>query len=198
MTSDANRAAVARIDRLSAGALALVGPAGVGKSHLAGAWAQAAGAARLDLGAQDGWPHAPGPVLVEDADRWAARPGVGERLFHLLNRAARPGCALLFTAREAPSAWPTALPDLRSRLNALAVEQLAEPDEAALAALLQRFFRERGVAPSPELTAYLLRRIERSAAAAQEVVRRLDDAAHALGRPVGRGLARDVLEGAPD
>ncbi len=198
VTADANQAAVARVDRLSAGALALVGPPGVGKSHLARAWAEAAGAVRLELGAEGAWPHAPGPLLVEDADRAASRPGAGEQLFHLLNRAARPGCALLLTARTPPSAWPTALPDLRSRLNALAVEELAEPDEATLAALLQRFFRERGVAPSPELTAYLLRRIERSASAASEVVRRLDDAAHALGRPVGRGLARHVLEDAPD
>lgn len=198
VTSDADRDAVDRVDRLTAGALALVGPAGVGKSHLASAWAESAGATILDLDAPEGWPQAPGPVLVEGADGAAARPGAGERLFHLLNRAGRPGCALLLTARDPPALWPAALPDLRSRLNALPVAELAEPDEATLAALLQRFFRERGVAPSPELVAYLLRRIERSAAAAREVVRRLDDAAHASGRPVGRGLARDVLGDAPD
>ena len=196
VVADANVEAVDRIDRLRTGALALVGPEGVGKSHLSHAWAAEHGALIISADAPpDALPPAPGPVLIEDADRAATAPG--ELLFHLINRAAAPGSPLLLTARAAPHDWPAALPDLRSRLNALPVAELAEPDEAALAGLLTRFFRERGVAPTPELTAFLLRRIERSASAAREVVRRLDDAAHATGRPLGRGLAREVLGAEP-
>ena len=136
------------------------------------------------------WPDAPGAVLVDDADA----PGASDALrFLLINRANLPGRPVLFAARTPPAGWAATLPDLRSRLNALAVAELCEPDDEALGALLVRFFRERGVAPSPELIAFLLRRMERSARAAREVVARLDDAAHAQGRPVGRTLARDVL-----
>ena len=188
VVAEADALTVARVDALGAGALALVGPAGAGKTHLATAWARARGAARVVAGAA--WP-AQGAALVDDAEGF----GDEEALFHLINAAQAPGRALLLTARTPPAAWPARLPDLRSRLNALPVAELAEPDEAALATLLVRFFRARGVAPSPELIAFLLRRIERSAAAAREVVRRLDDAAHARGRPVGRGLAREVLDG---
>lgn len=189
MTGEGDLQAVARVDGLDRGALALVGPAGVGKSHLARAWAAAVGAHVLPAGAAPAEAPSSGPVLVDGADAGAG----DDLLFVLINRAASPGCALLLTGRAPPAAWPTRLPDLRSRLNALPVAELSEPDEAALAGLLTVFFRERGVAPSPELVAYLLRRIERSAQAAREVVRRLDDAAHASGRPVGRGLAREVL-----
>lgn len=189
--SDADVEAVARVDGHTAGALALVGPAGSGKTHLARAWAQARAARELGADAAlVGALEEPGAVLVDAADA----PGASDALlFALINRAAQPGCALLLTGHEPPAAWPARLPDLRSRLNALPVAELTAPDEAALAGLLTLFFRDRGVAPSPELTAYLVRRIERSAAAAREVVRRLDDAGHATGRPVGRGLAREVL-----
>ena len=191
IVADAEREVVARVDGHADGALALVGRGGSGKTHLAHAWAAARAARVLDP--QDDVAEAlalAGPVLVDGAD---APDASGALLFALINRAAQPGCALLLTGREPPAAWPARLPDLRSRLNALPVVELSAPDEAALAGLLVVFFRERGVAPSPELVAYLLRRIERSAVAAREVVRRLDDAAHASGRPVGRGLAREVL-----
>ena len=190
MTAGADVDAVARVDALEHGALALVGPPGVGKSHLARAWAAARGAIVLPAGAPPTEAPVCGPVLVDGADAGAE----DSLLFGLIDRAASPGCALLLTARARPAAWPARLPDLRSRLNALPVAELCEPDEAALAGLLTVFFRERGVAPSPELVTYLLRRIERSARGARDVVRRLDDAAHALGRPVGRSLAREVLE----
>ena len=86
------------------------------------------------------------------------------------------------------------LPDLRSRLNALPVASLSEPDDAVLAALLDKFFRERNIRPPEDLTPSLVRRIERSAAAARDIVVRLDETADALHRPISKALAREILE----
>jgi chromosomal replication initiation ATPase DnaA len=175
------------------GALALVGPAGSGKTHLATAWAKTVGARIV---AADGSNTADllelegAPVLLEDADR----VGIGELLFHLINMAARAGGSLLVTARTPPTAWPADLPDLRSRLNALPVAVLAEPDDAVLTALLDKFFRERNIRPPEDLTPYLVRRIERSAAKARDIVSRLDETADAQHRPVSKSLAREILE----
>ncbi|MBV9511355.1 MAG: chromosomal replication initiator DnaA, partial [Caulobacteraceae bacterium] len=130
------------------------------------------------------------PVLLEDADRRKS----DELLFHLINMAGAPGGGLLLTARAAPSGWETALPDLRSRLNALAVAELPPPDDVVLEGLLRKFFREHHILPSDDLVAYLLRRIERSAPRAREVVQKLDEAADAEQRPVTRALARQILE----
>jgi chromosomal replication initiation ATPase DnaA len=179
------------------GALALVGPAGSGKTHLATAWADRVGARIVGpegAGAAELVELEGAPVLLEDADR----PGLGEALFHLINMAARPGGGLLLTARTPPKAWPAALPDLRSRLNALPVAVLAEPDDAVLSALIDKFFRERNIRPPEDLLPYLVRRIERSAAMARDIVIRLDEAADAMGRPVSKALARELLEQAPD
>ena len=185
------------------GVLALVGPEGVGKSHLASLWAERTGARPVPAeGAVDLAALAGAPVLYEDADRdLAARE---EILFHLINMAAQPGGGLLITARTPPAAWPAALPDLRSRLNALLLAQIEEPDDAILDSVLRKFFRERNIRPHDDVIPYLLWRIERSVPKALEVVVRLDQAADAERRGVSRALARQILEsdpptlGAPD
>jgi chromosomal replication initiation ATPase DnaA len=168
----------------------LVGPAGSGKTHLAEVWAERAGARRLPPGwTGEGVAEIEGAVLLEDADGRAP----GEGLFHLINMAARPGGSLLLTARTLPAQWPSTIADLRSRLNALPVAELGEPDDEILTGVLAKFFRERSILPSDDLLAYLVRRIERSAPRAREIVERLDERADAEGRLVSRALARDVL-----
>jgi chromosomal replication initiation ATPase DnaA len=196
IVSDRNRDAVAAVDSWPdwpGGRLALIGPEGSGKSHLASAWATrtdafVAGEAALDLA------RLPvGPILLEDVDRGGM---ADDALFHLINRADAGG-SLLMTARTPPRLWATELPDLRSRLNALFAVEIGPPDDALLEALLMRFFRDRHIRPDPDLLSYLLRRMERSATAAQALVARLDEASDASRRPVTRALAREIL-GADD
>lgn len=191
---DSNAEALAAVESWPAwrdGCLALIGPQGAGKSHLAHAWAAAADALILDPATPDVTAAAGRPVLLEDADREAPPEG----LFHLINLAARPGCGLLLTARSRPATWPTALPDLRSRLNALPVAEIGPPDDAVLEGVLRRFFRNRNIRPPEEVYPYLLARMSRSIPDAAEIVRRLDEAGDMEFRPVTRVLARQILDG---
>lgn len=197
IVSPANDAAVRAVDswpNWHGGCLALVGPEGVGKTHLALAWAAKAGATVLtpsDLGPGCDLSRLHGrPVLVEDADRGVS----DEALFHLINMAGAAGGGLLLTARTPPSSWPATLPDLRSRLNALPVAELPPPDDAILEGVLNKFFRERNIRPAEDLVPYLLRRIERSIPRAQAIVARLDEVADAEHKAVSRALARQILE----
>lgn len=194
VVGDSNAHAVSRVDAWPAwhgGALALVGPEGAGKTHLARAWAQAAGAVALDRAAPDVAQADGHPVLIEDVDRGAP----DEALFHLINLAARQGGGLLLTARKAPTLWPAALPDLRSRLNALTVAEIQPPDDTVLEGVLRKFFRDRNIRPPEEVYPYLLRRMSRSIPDAEEIVRKLDEAGDGDFRPVTRVLARQILEG---
>ena len=173
------------------GALALVGPAASGKSHLANLWAQRLCARTLaaDAPAGESLAEQSAFVLVEDVDG-----GFDDAaLFHLINRGLRPGGGLLLTAQTPPQTWPTALPDLRSRLNALSVVTLGAPDDAVLEGMLQKAFRARRILPPQDLLSYLVRRLERSAAAAEAAVERLDSEAAAQHRPVGRRLAQELF-----
>lgn len=192
VVSDCNRLAfeaLADWPNLIGGVVAVCGPAGSGKSRLGQIWAERVGAVALH-GAEaaliDPLELEGRPVLLDEA-----REVDDETLFHLINLAQAPGGALLLISREPPSAWEAALPDLRSRLDAAVSVAVEAPDDAVLAAMLEARFAERGIRPARDVIPYLLRRIDRSAAAAAGVVERLD----ALHRPVTRALAREVVEG---
>lgn len=189
--SPTNREAIAALDAWPAwhgGALALIGPEGSGKTHLARDWAARHDALILDPKRADVADAHGRPALLEDADTAS-----GESLFHLINMAGAGG-GLLLTARSHPRTWPADLPDLRSRLNALQVAELGEPDDVVLEGVLRKFFRERNIRPAEDVYPYLMRRIERSVRVAREVVNRLDEAADAEHREITRTLARQILE----
>ncbi|MGA0544200.1 chromosomal replication initiator DnaA [Brevundimonas sp. VNH65] len=190
--SDCNIEAFDVLSRWPDGAgrvMALCGPAGSGKSRLAAIWAERLGAVGLN-GAEaalvDPLELEGRPVLLDiaqDADE--------EALFHLINLAQADGGALLLVSRPSPRLWKAALPDLRSRLDAMRVVAIEAPDDVVLAAILRARFAERAMTPGEDVVDYLVRRIDRSADAAADIVARMD----ALHRPVTRALARQALEG---
>ena len=187
------RAVLALLDapeRWPGGVLALVGPEGCGKTHLARDWAMRRGAAVAGLGTSASLASPGGSAVWDGADRAADE----EELFHRINHAAAGGGPLLLTGRTPPVEWPVRLPDLRSRLNAVLVAALPEPDDAVLAAILLNLFREKHIRPTEDVIPYLLRRIPRSAVAARTAVERLDEAAAAQGREITRVLASQVME----
>ena len=190
-----NAVAAASVDAWPAwhgGVLALVGPEGSGKTHLAADWAARADARRIVDGLTQPT-SAPGATLVEDADRALG----DDELFHLINAAGADDVTLLLTSRLRPLQWPFRLPDLRSRLAAMRVAELYPPDDPVLAAVMLKLFRERGIEPPVDVIEYLLRRIERSVPAAQTVVALLDEEGAAQQRDINRSFARQVLENHP-
>lgn len=198
--SGCNADAVARLDawpNWPEGRLALVGPVGVGKTHLARTWARAADAVVIDAtrGGDVDLPALRGrAILVEDADQRSASAALSdEDLFHILNMAGVDGGSVLLTARVAPVAWSSSVPDLRSRLNALTVAEIEEPDDVVLRAVLERAFRAEHLKPDPDLYPYLIARLPRSAAEALAAAKLLDEAASQQHRAVNKALAREVL-----
>jgi chromosomal replication initiation ATPase DnaA len=174
--------------------MALVGPEGSGKSHLAAIWAQAAGARLVSARALDARDVpsalATGALVVEDI----AEGAFEERaLFHLLNLAREEQAFLLLTARNSPAGWSFALRDLGSRLKAVPVVTLAPPDDVLLRAVLVKLFADRQLAVDEGLIGYLMTRIERSFAAARAVVAQLDREAMRRQRPLTKALAAELL-----
>lgn len=170
-------------------ACVLCGSEGSGKTHLAQIWSAKSGAPLIRAG--DVGPAVQrGPLAVE---------GVGDgplderAFFHLLNMARETGFDLLLTARTPPGEWVVALPDLRSRFRSLTLVEIGAPDDDLLRMLLVKHFADRQLAVSAEVIEYLLKRMERSAAAAARSVAQLDAAALAQGRRVTRAFAVEVL-----
>lgn len=172
----------------------LVGEPGAGKSHLASIWAASAGArmtaARALTTAAVPGALATGALVVEDVS-----PGdFDERaLFHLLNLARQEGADVLMTARTLPAGWALNVPDLLSRLRAVPLVTLAQPDDALLRALIVKLCLDRQLNVDEALVNYVASRIERSFAAARKAVALLDAEALRLRRPVTRALAVELL-----
>ena len=189
VVSASNRDAVAWLDRWPdwpGSAIAIYGPPGCGKTHLAHVWQTRSKARFIDAGIGS---SLPGDLnLVLDA----VRPPE-EELFHLINHIRTKRGALLILDREAPARWPVRLPDLASRLASIPAIAVEPPDDALLAAILAKHFSDRQILVRPEVIAYLTRQIERSFAAAEAAVAALDRAAMAQGAPISVKLAREVL-----
>lgn len=180
--------------------LILLGPPGSGKTHLGhifaaqthGRFITAEETHSLDFAAL-----APVSYVIDDADRASE-----DALFHLFNHIQKTGQQLVLLTENQPITWNVKLPDLASRLNAMRIIPLPEPDEDLLIAILNKLFAQRAISPSPDFIDYIVRRMDRSVSAAQKIVTELEH--YANGRAFNRALAKswfdhetDLFEGAP-
>jgi len=158
--------------------LAIVGPAGAGKSHLAAVWRAASGAALVaacDLTIA-GVPEALGEAACAVVERVDGAFDE-EALLHLYNTVVERGGALVILSRTPPVRLDIALPDLASRLATLPVATIGLPDEVLLAGVLAKHFADRQVLVRDDVIAYLVSRMERSFDAAERLADRMDRAA---------------------
>jgi chromosomal replication initiation ATPase DnaA len=197
LSGPANAAALTLIDRWPDWpdqVMALTGPQGSGKSHLASIWAAATGArvlaAKLLTEVDLPTALATGALVVEDLEPTE----LDERaLFHLLNLAREDDAYVLLTARSAPAAFAVSIRDLASRLRVLPSVALAAPDDDLLRALVVKLASDRQLAVDEALVNYLVNRIERSFAGVQAAVKLLDHEAMRQHRPVTRALAAELF-----
>ena len=185
-----NRDAVAWVDRWPdwpAHALAIHGPTGSGKTHLAHVWQARSQAVFLDAPPAADAPL-PAAIVLDAPQGWPE-----DALLHLYNRVREAGGHLLIVSEAPPARWPIALPDLASRLASIPAVALASPDDDLLVAVMAKQFADRGVEVNEDVLRYVASRVERSFAAAAETVARIDRAALAQQRKVTLALARECL-----
>jgi len=209
LVAPGNRTAVDWIDRWPEWpqpGLALYGDPGAGKTHLSQVWRSLSGAVALDprtllsaeppelLGDATACVFDDGEALWQPtAGRGAATDEGERRLLHVFNMIVQRGGHMLFAGRAAPARWPIALPDLRSRLAALPAVALGPPDEALIEAVLVKLFADRQLAVEPAVVNYLLRRMERSFAAARALVAAIDRESLRAGRQVTVPFVGELL-----
>jgi chromosomal replication initiation ATPase DnaA len=174
-------------------ALALVGAAGAGKTHMAHVWAEANGVRiappRADAAQLQDLLTGPARRLVIDPVE-----ELDELALTLVLDMARDGDgALLLTAREPPAAWAAALPDLRSRLVALPTAYLGEPDLALLAGVLRRLCRARFLRLDEDVARYCAERMARSFFAAGALAEAIGRVVVRSNGPISHEIARRAL-----
>jgi chromosomal replication initiation ATPase DnaA len=196
LVAPSNAAAVAFIDRWPqwpGPGLALFGPPGSGKSHLAAVWRAKSGAVSVSAAALGEGRVEARACVFEEGEGMLADPRKAEALFHLYNRVAAARGHILVTGVAPPARWPIVLADLASRLRALPAVEIKPPDDAMLSGLFVKLFRDRQLAVPGDVVLYLVQRIERSCAAVARAVEALDRASLAERRPITLPLARAAL-----
>lgn len=185
--TQSNEAAVAWLDRWPdwpEPALFLYGPQGCGKSHLIQVWCTRTGAlaitpAQLTLAAVPeiaGY----GSVALDQVDHIVEY----EPLLHLYNILREQGGFLLLASRIPPRQLWIPLADLRSRFLAAQAVGIQPPDDELLLAVMAKLFADRQVRVGQEVLSFLVARIERSFAAAERAVNRLDRISLSGQRPI--------------
>lgn len=176
------------------GALALSGPPFAGKSHMAGVWAREAGASSLprDCGADGAvaaFRSARGRLWIDEVDL-----GFDDAALTLaIDLARAEGGALLLVGRGAPGFWPAQSRDLSSRLAALPVARMGEPDLELLEGVLRRLARARFLELPEPVARYLAQHMERTFAAAHALAEQLDRDVRRGRTPVSFDMARRAL-----
>jgi chromosomal replication initiation ATPase DnaA len=197
LVTSVNRQAVALIDRwpdwLNPG-LILIGPPGSGKTHLAEVWRSRSGAkmcstSALAVGEVPAL-LAQGALVVENLPGAALDQAA---LFHMINLARETGGYLLLTSEAHPPSWNLSLNDLSSRLKAMPIASLGEPDDELLRGLLVKLFADRQIAVDEPIIAYMLTHMERSAAFARRIVETIDRTALAKRAEVTRSFVARLL-----
>ena len=129
-----------------------------------------------------------GGTFIDDAE---TKPEA--EIFHRWNLAQEERKPLLIIALTPPPAWKIGLADLSSRLKATPAVSLEEPDDVLAGLLLEKLLGHRGLSVAPQVTAYIVARVERSYVGLMRFVDALDNAALSQRRGVTVNLARDVL-----
>jgi len=185
-------------------ALWLTGETGAGKSHLLQGSCRAAVDAGLTAAYLPYDVRAAGievfeglgdyaVVAIDDIDRWLGQRPWDEALLGLYQRLFDRRGALLFASTRTPADLSDVLPDLASRLRAAelyALRPLADGDRVRV---IERLCAQRGLELSPEVVAFILRRLPRRMDELLAIFERIDRGALAQQRRITIPLVKEVL-----
>ncbi len=215
MAFEAGRSVIAQPGTLY-NPLMLVGPAGVGKTHLLHAIGRAldaeAGGAVACLAAgtfveelvkaieQDrlsAWRaryrHA-SAFLLDDVHEIGARSQTQEELFNLFNLFVGTGRQMVFTAKVSPQEMEGLDDRLRSRLVEGLVAMITPPDVELRRTIVRSHLEARVGSAEADVVDYLAERATESVRSLLNVVQRVVTGAEAMGRKLDVESARQVLE----
>jgi len=172
--------------------LAICGPAGSGKSHLAEIIARALGTEVTPV-ALDG---SPGPIdgravyVIDELERLSSSKALLALIEHVRTNSLR----IILAGRGLPENWACGLRDLVTRLEAMARIELSDPDEELMRAVILKMFRDRQTRVSADVIDYAAPRLPRTFRAARAFVEAADAAGIQRARAITKSLARIVID----
>ena len=201
LVAPCNAEAVSWVDRWPdwpAPALIVYGPEAAGKTHLLHVWRQRTGAQVvtrqvLETDKAPAILQNAAVLAIDDLDDIIGHRAAEEELFHLYNLLKENGGQMLLSSRVPPAQLSFAIADLKSRLLAAPAVGIGLPDDNLLTALLVKLFADRQLRVSEGVVAYIVPRVQRSFAAVQDLVGRIEHQAAAEKKPATIALVKKLL-----
>lgn len=167
--------------------LLLIGPEGVGKTHLGRGWAKLHGGTIID---KCDAPPVSGPDIKNEVFFFDCADDADETLlFTYMNLALNGHIAgLLLAARNAPENWGIEIRDLRSRLVNTPTAMLQDLDDEILEPIIRKLFEDLGREVGADVVQYLLKHEDRSVHVLRRVAQELDAAARESKRDLTRAF----------
>ncbi len=132
-------------------------------------------------------------VCLDDVDAICGNTLWERALFSLFNELQESDTRLVLSANCSPQQLQIELPDLKSRLQAAVIYQLATPDDGEKRDILCLRAANRGMELSVQLADFLVQRADRSLAGLIAVLDELDRATLQKGRRLTLPLIKEVL-----
>lgn len=154
-------------------ALAISGPQGSGKTHLATILADRMAGAGIQI-----FDNLPGQAPHD--------------LMNVLSDLEIRGGRAILIGRGTVEDWSAGLNDLRTRLSAAAQARIEEPDETLIIGVLNKMFGDRQLNVDMEVTAYVAPFIPRTFAAALQMVDRCDSIMMRDGKKLTKSAAKKI------
>ena len=203
LVSGCNGEAVALIDGFADWPLPvqwIYGPSGAGKSHLAAVLSHRCNALTInasellknDIAQVLDGSQKPDAVIVDRLD--GLTPDREEVLFHLLNFARHGNVKILLLSEKPAAQLTVGLPDLASRLKAIAAVALTSPDDALRRGLIVKLFSDRQLKIEARVIDYLLPRITRDYTGMAGLVDDIDRQALSKKRAITVPMVAEILE----
>ena len=117
-----------------------------------------------------------------------------QKLLHQINFAKENGRYILLTSETPLNNIKFTLPDLTSRLSAILSIAISAPDSELFYQLFARYFAARRLKPGDDVINYLATRIERSFAAALDIVAQIEKLSLEQKRNITIPLVKTILK----
>lgn len=174
----------------------IYGPHASGKSHLLAVWQEKSGALAISADAIGAGVDVTAlasaqAVIIDNCE--TLHSDAEEHLFHIFNDLKLRDVPCLIAGALPPSQMRFEIPDLASRLRSLPAIGLGEADDTLLQAVMKKLLLDRQLEMNPQVMDYVMLRVDRNCEAILNFVARLDEYSLALGKPITRNIAADVL-----
>lgn len=184
-------------------AMLLIGPSGIGKSHLLQAatftaWQAGRQAIYLSVAeADETLLEGLGDyqfVAIDDLQCIAGNRAFEQRLLVLIDSIRAQGGALLFASQEKPACGPFALPDLVTRLLWSSTYPVQSLDETGKLKLMKSVVEARGLSYDDGFAEYVLNRHARDVPTLMRLLNKLDDEAWVAKKRLSVNFVRQVMK----